>query len=136
MLKDSQLEKVITSRVRTAVNNKIESILDARDVKGSKSNELVTVPDAEFTIVEVNEPCSIWGFMDLSGLANGDKVEVSLDMKLNTASEFKLNRVIAFSGPIVDPLVNFPVFETESARVRIKQVSGQQRKIKYHFKWR
>ena len=80
-------------------------------------------------------PISFFGFLDLSALGAGDKVEVRLKMSLATRGKPLLNRMRSFTGHQEEPIVDFPRKEAVNPIITLKQATGESREIKYYWRW-
>jgi len=101
----------------------------------TSSGKLITEPGAEYNIFECSSAgvVSFLGFIDLSSLGPGDKVEINLKMSIK--GEHRLNRRVEFLGPLKEPVIDFPKREGINPIVSLRQVTGVSREIRYIWKW-
>ena len=90
---------------------------------------------AEYTILEVDQPCNFWGFIDISDLRAGDAFKLEVKFK-SLDGKYKAYISKEYTAPLPSPMLDFDSKNTLGVIISIKQPSGfPDRKVLYNFDW-
>jgi len=93
------------------------------DFKLFKKTELIANLDVPYIILELHEPAEVCGFIDISNLTGGDRIEVSLLTKAED-KDFRPLRSIILAGPPSEPWLQVEEHFYPNLQVTLNQKSG------------
>jgi hypothetical protein len=128
LLKDTliDIEKEFKDRLAIYMTPHIKEFSNLQD-------KILTVPQANYSLVSRKEPSIFWGIVDLSSMHHGDTVELILNT-YSGGSPKSIQRS-SFIGPLKDPIIAFPIRYLPGFDITLIQSSGAGCIIEFNFFW-